>query len=192
MTCVLPDQLYTLDGALSPTDCAALVAAAETYGFAPAEKSLRPRKGFAFRDSGRIALDPHPDLAARLWRQLAGVLPAFPEGTPVGMNTNIRLYKYGRGQSFGQHYDESVRVAGGRTEFTLLVYLSGGGEGEDDEVGGGETVFYEGRRKVVAAVAPVRGRALIHRHGDACLLHEGAAVTKGVKYLLRSDLVFAT
>jgi hypothetical protein len=33
--------------------------------------------------------------------------------------------------------------------------------------------------------------ALLHRHGEAhCLEHEGAAVEAGLKYVLRSDVVF--
>ncbi len=44
--------------------------------------------------------------------------------------------------------------------------------------------------KVVASVTPEPGLALLHRHGDACLLHEGKPVTAGVKYILRSDVIF--
>ena len=57
---------------------------------------------------------------------------------------------------------------------------------------GGETVFYGARGREVARVAPRAGLALLHRHGEAhCLEHEGAAVRAGVKYVLRSDVVFA-
>jgi hypothetical protein len=31
---------------------------------------------------------------------------------------------------------------------------------------------------------------LLHRHAPECLEHEGAAVKAGVKYVLRSDVVF--
>ena len=44
--------------------------------------------------------------------------------------------------------------------------------------------------KVVASVTPEAGLALLHRHGDACLLHEGKPVTAGVKYILRRDVIF--
>ena len=45
--------------------------------------------------------------------------------------------------------------------------------------------------KVVASVCPEAGLALLHKHGDDCLLHEGRPVTTGVKYVLRSDVIFA-
>ncbi len=55
-------------------------------------------------------------------------------------------------------------------------------------------MFYpEGSKKapqpepVVAEVEP--GLALLHRHGDDCLLHEGREVIAGEKWILRSDLV---
>lgn len=38
-------------------------------------------------------------------------------------------------------------------------------------------------------VDPEIGMALLHKHGHECLLHEGREVTKGEKWVLRSDLV---
>lgn len=32
--------------------------------------------------------------------------------------------------------------------------------------------------------------ALLHRHGEECLEHEALPVQKGLKYILRSDVVF--
>ncbi len=77
----------------------------------------------------------------------------------------------------------------------------GGGEGEQDQeeeadasrravqdLRGGATAFWVGR-KMVAAVEPRPGTALLHLHGDDCLEHEALLVERGVKYVLRSDLV---
>ena len=50
-------------------------------------------------------------------------------------------------------------------------------------------VFYLGQREVLR-VSPVAGLALVHRHGSECLLHESLPIRKGLKYVLRSDLVF--
>lgn len=44
---------------------------------------------------------------------------------------------------------------------------------------------------LILQVAPTEGTALLHLHGDKCLLHEARNVTKGVKYVFRSDVVFA-
>ena len=47
-----------------------------------------------------------------------------------------------------------------------------------------------GRNRKLASVTPQPGLALLHKHGDCCLEHEALAVTNGVKYVLRSDVVF--
>lgn len=43
----------------------------------------------------------------------------------------------------------------------------------------------------IMQVAPVEGMALLHIHGHKCMLHEARNVTKGIKYVFRSDVVFA-
>ena len=129
--------------------------------------------------------------------------------------------RYIPGQKFGQHYDDAVRVAGGETAYTLLIYFG------SDALVGGSTVFYgaytlisvsacavmshrcmsnlpcqlaadtilvlrhAGKKgRTVALVEPRVGLALLHRHGDDCLLHESLLVKSGTKYVLRSDVVF--
>ncbi|KAJ5167858.1 uncharacterized protein N7482_003452 [Penicillium canariense] len=119
-------------------------------------------------------------------------------GQPLGLNPNIRIYRYSAGQFFAPHYDESnaltfrppsaTQATPARTTWTLLIYLT--------TCSGGETVFYpdrtrDNRNPAPIAVAPEVGMALLHRHGDHCMLHEGKEVTGGEKWVLRSDLVVA-
>ena len=44
--------------------------------------------------------------------------------------------------------------------------------------------------KRLCAVTPCAGVAVLHTHGDRCLLHAGAKVTCGTKFLLRTDIVY--
>lgn len=83
-----------------------------------------------------------------------------------------------------------------KTTWTLLIYLTG------PETGcvGGETIFYpelgsakqysgrsaEGTQPI--SVGLEVGMALLHKHGQDCLLHEGAEVKEGEKWVIRSDL----
>ena len=82
-----------------------------------------------------------------------------------------------------------------QTTWTLLLYLT------DLNTGcrGGETVFYPefGQVKnwgspsnsvLPISVPPEAGMALLHKHGDDCLLHEGKEVVSGEKWVIRSDL----
>lgn len=86
-----------------------------------------------------------------------------------------------------------------RTTWTLLLYLT------DLNTGcrGGETVFYPefGQVKnwsnpsgdiLPISVSSEAGMALLHKHGDDCLLHEGKEVVAGEKWIIRSDLCVVT
>lgn len=82
------------------------------------------------------------------------------------------------------------------TTWTLLIYLTGPATG----CVGGETVFYPeqasakiGGGKSSRSVEPIAvelevGMALLHKHGQDCLLHEGRKVLDGEKWVIRSDL----
>ena len=83
-----------------------------------------------------------------------------------------------------------------KTSWTLLIYLTGPTTG----CVGGETVFYpeigparkfsgkssDGTEPIIVGLEV--GMALLHKHGQDCLLHEGREVTSGEKWIIRSDL----
>ncbi|XP_024536364.1 uncharacterized protein LOC9630609 [Selaginella moellendorffii] len=191
-------HLFTIDDVLSTAEADAFVAAAEKLGFQH-HGSLGPSKGEAFRDNDRISLHSQA-LADQLWNAgLAALFDGIESNGRIatGLNPNIRFYRYNQGQRFGQHVDESVEIdADHATEYTLLIYLNSGMAikskkgARDSQLVGGETVFYTGRNKAIGVV-PVSGMALLHLHGDECMLHEAKTVRRGVKYVLRSDVVFS-
>ena len=181
-------DVFELPDFLSPRECAHVVACVEAEGFSRTEQ--RETRWAACRRNGRLAVDA-PALAARLWQRCADAFSDEGRSTPVGLSPNFRFYKYEPGDRFGMHVDDSVDHGGGRrSTFTLLVYLNDAGDG----LTGGATVFYKGssvgKAKEVLRFAPKRGSALAHIHGPRCMLHEGAAVESGVKYLMRTDVLF--
>ncbi|CUM57637.1 unnamed protein product [Debaryomyces tyrocola] len=112
----------------------------------------------------------------------------------IALNSQLRIYRYRKGHHFGQHYDESVICPlaedksnqKGITKWTLLIYLTG-----DDEFKGGGTIFYPDYSSAKHLnVHPSKGMALLHKHGDDCLKHEAEIVEDGVKWVLRSDVVY--
>ncbi|KAH1538654.1 hypothetical protein KXW34_007662 [Aspergillus fumigatus] len=176
---LLHDQIYLIRNFLPSSLC-------KTYAFFLASLPLtttpsKPKKGEAVRVNDRFQIQD-ADFAERLWsgtalRELvSGAVDEDQDGDgqprsnreiwggePLGLNANIRVYRYSRGQFFAQHW---------------------------------ETVFYPeptgaNRNPEPIAVAPEVGMALLHRHGERCLLHEGREVTEGEKWVLRSDLVVA-
>ncbi|KAI1772729.1 hypothetical protein F4818DRAFT_137891 [Hypoxylon cercidicola] len=164
----------------------------------------RPKRGEAVRVNDRFQVDDHR-FSQRLWLE-TGLKDALLEestrnlwgGDVVGLNPNIRVYRYSKGQYFDCHYDDSNLVtlpaaAGSsspvstKTTWTLLLYLTSSTEG----CVGGETVFYPHDRKSPKeeiAIAPETGLLLLHKHGDECLFHEGREVTAGEKWIIRTDL----
>ncbi|KAL1866436.1 hypothetical protein VTK73DRAFT_4715 [Phialemonium thermophilum] len=182
----------------------------------------RPRRGEAVRVNDRFQIDDEA-FAARLWREtgLRDLILSDAEsknlwgGEVLGLNPNIRVYRYSKGQYFDCHYDDSNNLNftidntnangnGGasmsvpvKTTWTLLLYLTSTADG----CTGGETVFHLDDRprrppkkgddasdENEIAVPPETGMLLLHKHGDDCLLHEGREVTGGEKWILRTDL----
>ncbi|BGP21759.1 hypothetical protein JCM10295v2_000634 [Rhodotorula toruloides] len=155
-----------------------------------------PKRGEAERTNARTSVQD-PDFAKRLWedtglREACQTLEGRNGRRAAGLNPNIRVYRYGEGDFFGPHYDDDIRdpASGWTSEWTLLIYLTG----KEDGVVGGETTFYPAltRKDDGSAVVPElrAGRALLHRHGQLCSLHEGRPVEKGTKWVLRSDVLF--
>lgn len=189
-----PGFIITVPEILSEAECAAVIAAADSVGWNPPTAADRaPRKNEAFLDRDALVFRS-PALEAELWRRLLPHLPPVGSRVPVGLHADgprgeagqCRLYRYAPGQRFGKHVDVSRKGAraGEETEYTLLVYLS-------SQMRGGDTVFWASARKELCRASPRAGMALLHAHGRRCLLHEAEEVQRGVKYVLRADVLYA-
>jgi len=190
------DLIFSVDGVVSAEEAARLVAFGEASGFATQFHEADDE--VTFRHNDRLAIADEA-FAAALWERLRRHLPRVRGAEPVGCSSNIRLYKYTEGMRFGRHVDGSHvdPVSGGNrsSEYTVLIYLN---DAAGSELRGGATAFYAGEyhdpdveESLVLSFEPRRGAALLHGHGERCLLHEGCEVTRGVKYLLRTDVLFA-
>ena len=228
LTTLLPDQILTIPHLWSSSPCAQYIAFLRTLPLVTTPAT--PQRGAAVRVNDRFQVHD-PGFARTLWEGTAlrslvcggdddgGDARALTElwgGKPLGLIPNVRVYRYGAGQFFDRHYDDSNNVSFPTTNdagevanvpavttWTLLLYLSGAATGCE----GGETVFYpeattattkkgRGGGKVEVASEPVVvepeiGLALLHRHGRRCMLHEGREVRKGEKWVIRSDLCVA-
>mmetsp|Transcript_39666 Transcript_39666/g.95834 ORF Transcript_39666/g.95834 Transcript_39666/m.95834 type:complete len:228 (-) Transcript_39666:51-734(-) len=97
------------------------------------------------------------------------------------------------GQKFRQRYKYDTDASGDTRSFlTFLIYLNDGFEG-------GATRFYQSSSSsnessggmVAQGVQPKKGCILVFPQGNtASLLHEGSAVTKGTKYVVRTDVLY--
>ncbi|KAI9257687.1 hypothetical protein BY458DRAFT_441208 [Sporodiniella umbellata] len=180
-----PEQIYVIPNFLNAKECDSLITYFATHLPPKANPSTRPQRGMAFRNNDRQAMED-ATVAGELWKGLKSLVqaPLTIGKSPCGLNTNVRIYRYRKGHSFGAHYDDSVqdKTTGLWTEWTLLIYLN-------QDMEGGQTVFYHRKGESPIVVQPQRGLALLHRHGTHCLLHEAMEVTRGEKWVLRSDVL---
>jgi predicted 2-oxoglutarate/Fe(II)-dependent dioxygenase YbiX len=177
---------FVVPNVLTAEECAAYIALSEKIGYEPATittvsgAELRPD----VRNNDRVIHDD-PTLATTLWELVAAYLPASVGDRQVrGLNERFRFYRYDPGQRFEWHLDGYFeRENGERSLYTVLFFLN-------DSFEGGETRFRvrgdDGAKTV--GVKPVTGHTLIFLHD---MLHEGAAVTAGRKYILRTDVMYS-
>jgi hypothetical protein len=130
-------------------------------------------------------------------------LPESIQGSQVhSINTRWRFFRYSQDCVYRPHLDGSwpesrINDKGEyecdedgvvKSYLTFLVYLN-------DNFEGGETRFYLPSDKGMTArgVVPKEGSVLVFPQGNtASLIHEGSAVTKGTKYVVRTDVLYRT
>lgn len=198
---VVDDQIVIVENFFSDALCNKLIKSFESdlkLETTPLIKS----KGYAVRVNDRVSLPNSYGSSETLWNylnkilsgksteyhdeELQDIIKVFENA--IGLNPQLRIYRYRKGHHFGKHYDEAVLVdkPKGKTKWTLLIYLTG-----DEEFEGGGTIFYpKHNSKEGMNIHPRKGMALLHKHGDDCLQHEAEIVRGGEKWVLRSDVVF--
>ena len=104
---LLPNQIVTISNLWTSTLCAKYVAFLRSLPLATTPGV--PKKGDSVRVNDRFQIDD-ADFAQRLWSEtglsevVAGVEDANLWGGEVlGLNPNIRIYRYSKGQFFDQH-----------------------------------------------------------------------------------------
>lgn len=198
-------HLNMIKDVLSPSECKAIIAAGESVEFVPDEPI---REGM---DRSVLAHNFYwvTDTAFhdKLWSRVSSFLPSSVDGKVArGLNRRFRVYRYVPGAEYRSHidgawppsgikeddtyvYDDSPPEKKQSSLFTFLLYLN-------DEFEGGETMFFlpAAREGVLNAypVRPVMGSVAIFPHGETkgALLHEGTSVTKGAKYIIRTDVEY--
>jgi prolyl 4-hydroxylase len=170
---------FTVDDVLTAAECASLIDRIESLG--PTAAPITTWAGFEMRpdirNNERVMFDDVA-LARDLFARIAAQLPSpLCNMEPVGVNERFRCYRYTTGQRFAPHFDGAfARDSNERSLLTYMVYLNEG-------FAGGETAFLD---YDVTAV-PRTGSALLFQHH---MLHEGVSVESGIKYVLRTDVMY--
>ncbi len=172
--------VFLIHDFLTPLECVAHIARAEAIGFEAATLGGSGPVYREIRDNDRVIHDD-AELSATLYERARPFLvPEWMMRTPTGFSERWRYYRYVPGNRFKWHGDGSHRRDNGEeSQFTFMIYLN-------DDVEGGATNFrLDGE---VMSVTPRAGAALVFMHKH---LHEGAEVLAGVKYVLRTDVMYS-
>lgn len=171
------DGIFTIPNVLTPAECQEYIELTEAQGYDDAP--ITTLSGFVMRpdirNNTRVIVDS-TEWAEDLWQRVRDEMPTFLQGRQaIGLNERFRFYRYDPGQRFAPHRDGAYRRPNEEVSLlTFMVYLN-------DGFTGGETKFNQ------TCIRPETGMALVFEHQ---LLHEGAAVISGRKYVLRSDVMF--
>ena len=179
------DKVIVIHGFLSGEECAALIQRSESLRYEPG--TVADVVIEEVRNNERVIVDD-VSLATDFFRRAEPSLPAVIDGHGlVGFNERWRFYRYGPGQTFKPHRDGSfMRIKSWEeSQMTFMIYLN-------DGMVGGETRFFSDmeqafRQRPYLSVQPKRGMALAFIHS---IWHEGAMVQSGLKYVLRTDVMY--
>ncbi len=201
---------FQLLNVIAPDECINLIRLSESLGFLPDAAVSLPRE-IRHNDSMTWVTDEATDRL--IWSRVAHLLNASEElfgGKPaLGINARFRVYRYGEGDYFAPHTDgawtgsrvvNDVLVADAYpdrfSQMTFLVLLN-------DDFAGGATRFLtsverpglplrRGERAAAIDVHTPAGGVLCFPHGMHPLqcLHSSEPITRGTKYILRTDVLF--
>ncbi|KAA8492936.1 putative prolyl 4-hydroxylase 9 [Porphyridium purpureum] len=209
-----------VEGFLTAHECKRIISVAEKLGFDPDEPLSRslPVSTRSTLAHACVWLQSKRE-SERLWARIKYILPPLLYNArgvrlqPRGLNRRWRVYRYSQSAVYRPHIDGAWPESGLDdtkqyvynvnersskhvwSKLTFLMYLS-------DDFEGGETTFFAPVVKALEesnsvymdarGVRPRQGWALVFPHGEAhgAWLHEGSPVTHGVKYVVRTDVLY--
>ncbi|MBT8154732.1 2OG-Fe(II) oxygenase [Epibacterium ulvae] len=166
--------------------CNRVIDRANAIGFEPATITSENGTLVApeIRNNDRVIFDDVA-FAEEVWLRVSSHFrKPFKGLTATGINERFRVYRYVAGQFFDWHQDgEFQKTDGSVSKFTMMIYLN-------DVVDGGGTSFADVFSPYVFTdftIEPAVGKALMFHHP---LSHRGDSINSGVKYILRTDVMF--
>jgi hypothetical protein len=195
---------------LSTDECSRFIELSEQLGYCEDASVSLPRSVRHNENLVWVADDTTHDI---IWQRCQTLMydniGIFSGKKPMGLNKRFRFYKYNKGDFFKPHTDGSwpgSRVVDGRlianaypdrySQMTFLILLN-------EDFTGGETAFFIDKSDTSRAVkrpeeiktARVRtpaGGVLCFPHGTHPLhcLHASEPILSGVKYIIRTDVLF--
>eukprot|EP01068_Selenidium_serpulae_P007644 Selendium_serpulae@DN4767_c0_g1_i1.p1 len=203
---------FVVENLLTPEECKSLIASTENAGYS--YWNPEDPDSFDFRSAYTVEIDA-PNLAKTIWSRLSqffqdelvmneddelcerGMAGSW---IPSGIYTKMLFARYYKDQHFGPHTDgATILDANTRSFRPVLIYLN------TVEEGGGTKFLRDGDRAnqivrdekgrytsakdyIAYETTPAPGRCAVFFHTD---MHEASPIVKGVKYILRTDMLFS-
>jgi len=206
-----PRGTYQLLNVLSQQECQQFIKLSETLGYLPDAAVSLPR---SIRHNDNIVWVTDEQTDTIIWQRVQLLvsqnLAMFGDKKPLGINARFRFYRYTKGDYFKPHTDGAwpgSRVVDGKlmtnaypdrySMMSFLIFLN-------DDYSGGATRFVvheedhsspsrrnEEEFKMVDIRTPA-GAVLCFPHGMHLLhcVHSSEPITRGVKYIIRTDMLF--
>lgn len=169
--------IFTIADFISSKECDEYIAFSESKDYEIAEIQTQdgPLVMQEIRNNDRVIYDD-VQFAEKLFQVAKELLPASIDDWEIcGLNERFRFYRYEKNQYFKWHKDGSyARHEKERSFLSFIVYLN------DDFVGGATAFRFD-------KIQPKKGSVLVFPHA---LLHQGDPVESGVKYVLRTDVMY--
>lgn len=174
-------------GVVSKQLCSDLIELADCGGFEPALVSGWGGQEYipSYRHSERCMID-HPRIADAIFQHIQTQLPMkYGHLVPTELNERLRFLRYNENDFFAPHKDGSYarprghRRDGDVSRVTLLLYLN--------EDYAGQTRVFSDSSADHLDITPEAGMIFVHDHD---ILHEGSPITSGIKYCIRTDVMY--
>lgn len=174
-----------IDNVLTKEECDVLINKIEEKGL---EDALINDGGYQryvpyVRNSKRCIIDDK-EIANMIYSRIVNKLPkVFNNKKLSGINERLRFLKYNEGEYFKGHFDGTYTTPDNLqiSQITLQLYLNEGFEG-------GETTFINPNNEdEIQKYIPKTGSVLLFQHD---MYHEGSVLQKGIKYAMRTDIMF--
>jgi len=182
-----------LENVLTRAECKHLIECSEKVGYGTLGEGST---GAAYRGNRRLQLDEvSGKLGEEIWRRIKPYVPLTQEIPGDGkyefesINTRFRCAKYFKGEAFMVHVDKpTVYEPTRQSILTVNMYLN-----DLRPEQGGRTRFYQRiNGKPVAAAGGSAGSLVMFKQANMKYtpFHDGEMVREGLKYLMRTDVIY--
>ncbi len=176
-------DIFLIENFFSKKECELLIRMTENTGFA----SINYNKSYRSNDRLMTQSIKLMQIVFNRILQYECIPKKFDNWIINNVNPQFRFCRYRPGQHFSKHLDgRFIKTDDEKSFLTLNIYLN-------ENFENGTIRFYLDEKDqsiITQTFKPKVGLAVIFNHETKSYLHDGEMVSNGVKYLLRTDIMY--